>query len=217
VPDEEDAVGKLILWIAVSCIANAAETITVHIYNVTGAHAGVIAKGEREASRVFERAGIAVRWSDCPVFDPSRGSNQVCNEQDGTCSFSVVINDTFEDAEIKDTAMGFALPFSEPRNHAAIVYPRLEKLVNANPGVIDRGGLLGAVLAHEIAHLLLGSNRHGPGIMLANWTPAELKRIGHRDLLFTPEQAAALRTGLGLRYSSSEAELQSLESYAKPQ
>jgi hypothetical protein len=45
---------------------------------------------------------------------------------------------------------------------------------------MDCGSLLGMVLVHEIAHLLFGSMSHGRGIMQADWTREEFKRIGQR-------------------------------------
>jgi hypothetical protein len=194
--------GKMMLLIPVSWVGSVMafpHTIEVHVYNVAGAHAAIIANGEREATRVFERAGIYVRWTDCPRSDPKRGENQVCKESDEPSHFTVVIDEDFVHASIRDTALGFALPSLRGRNHAAVVYRELEAYADANADLIDRGSLLAAILAHEIGHLLLGSMRHGPGIMQANWTRAELKRIGQRRFLFTPEQAEALCNGLRSR------------------
>jgi hypothetical protein len=45
-------------------------------------------------------------------------------------------------------------------------------------------------MAHEMGHLLLGSNAHAiNGIMRAHWESGELSRIAMGTLLFLPEQA----------------------------
>jgi hypothetical protein len=204
VPDREDPMGRVMLFIAVSWMAKAmdfAETITVHVYNVAGARAAVIVKGEEEASLVFKWAGIAVRWVDCPVVDAGRAGNKVCVEPGGPYTFTVVIANGFAKTPIKDIALGFAMPFSAARNFAGISYPRLKQVSDTNPELVDSGGLLGAIMAHELAHLLLSSIRHGPGVMQANWSRAEFKCMGQRRFLFTPAQAQALRSGLRSRYS----------------
>lgn len=191
--------GTMVRSIAVSWIAGAmsfAETITVQVHNVAGAPAAVIAKAEQGASFVFRGAGISVRWADCRAVDLGRGGNQICVKPDDPYTFMVVIGGRFAKSPLKNTALGFALPLSGTRNHAEIFYPRLKEVTHSNPGRVDDGGLLGAVLVHEIAHLLFGSTSHGPGIMRADWTSEEFKRIGQRQFLFTPEQAEALRTGL---------------------
>jgi hypothetical protein len=59
------------------------------------------------------------------------------------------------------------------------------------------GDTLGAVIAHEIGHLLLGSNSHAPfGIMRAHWQGEELRMLARGALLFTPEQAARMQLRL---------------------
>jgi hypothetical protein len=128
------------------------------------------------------------------------GRKQVCVEPDAPDNFTIVIGDTFAKTPIKDTALGFAMPFSAARNRAAISYSRLKRIADANSELVDSGGLLGAILAHELAHLLLSSIRHGPGIMQADWSRAEFKLIGQRRFLFTQRQAEDLRTGLQSRY-----------------
>ncbi|MGI9071089.1 MAG: hypothetical protein ACR2JB_07160 [Bryobacteraceae bacterium] len=171
-PNEEDAVGKMIRLVAVNWIAGAmsfaeTETITVRFHNVAAGHSAVIAEGKRVASRTFELVGIAVRWADCPPADPGRVSSQICEETYEPSRFTVVIDDDFVNAPVEDTALGFALPFLAGRNHAAVVYPRIRRLTAQNPDLMDCGSLLGVVLAHEIAHLLFGSMSHGNGIMRA--------------------------------------------------
>jgi hypothetical protein len=53
--------------------------------------------------------------------------------------------------------------------------------------------LLGHVMAHEIAHLLLGTNSHSAsGIMRAHWCAQELGSANKGELLFTPEQARVM-------------------------
>jgi hypothetical protein len=57
--------------------------------------------------------------------------------------------------------------------------------------------MLGDVLAHEIGHLLLGSNSHSvSGIMSAHWHGEELRRISEAAMLFTPSQSRMLRDRL---------------------
>jgi hypothetical protein len=54
--------------------------------------------------------------------------------------------------------------------------------------------ILGNVMAHELGHLLLGSNSHsGIGIMRAHWQGEELRRLARGSLWFTNEQADGMR------------------------
>jgi hypothetical protein len=195
-------VHRIMLFIAVSSAASAVDPpagITIHTYNLAGVRPAVVAMGEREAGRVFERAGILVRWIDCPALDRSLAGDQVCKQPFDPLRLTVILGTEHGDAPITDTALGFALPFSGRRDHAAVLFPRIEQVAAANPDLMNCSDLLGAVLAHEIAHLLFGSMRHGPGIMLADWTRPQFKLIGQRSLLFTTEQARNLEVAVKLR------------------
>jgi hypothetical protein len=202
-------VGKMVRFIAVSSIAGGisfGDTITVRVHNVAGAAAAVIAGGEREATRTLKSVGIEVQWADCPPPDLHGSGNETCNETYKSSRFTVVVAEGFANAPIKDTALGFALPFLADRNHAAVVYPRIRLLATRNSDFMDCSSLLGMVLAHEIAHLLFGSMSHGGGIMQADWTREDFKRIGQRRFSFSPEQGAGLRAGLRSRHSASPGE-----------
>ncbi len=57
--------------------------------------------------------------------------------------------------------------------------------------------ILGSVMAHELGHLLLGSNSHSPtGIMQPRWQGEELHRLQRGGLWFTNEQANHMRAKL---------------------
>jgi hypothetical protein len=59
---------------------------------------------------------------------------------------------------------------------------------------VNLSDLLGNVMAHELGHLLLGSNSHSPaGIMHAHWQGEELQRLSRGNLRFTDEQAHHMR------------------------
>jgi hypothetical protein len=62
---------------------------------------------------------------------------------------------------------------------------------NWNVGLSD---ILGNVIAHELGHLLLGSNSHGHiGIMKARWEHEELYRLTIGNLFFTNKEADHIR------------------------
>jgi len=54
---------------------------------------------------------------------------------------------------------------------------------------VSLADILGSVMAHELGHLLLGSNSHaGTGIMKARWQGEELGLLSRGNLRFTSEQ-----------------------------
>jgi hypothetical protein len=57
--------------------------------------------------------------------------------------------------------------------------------------------VVGMAIAHEIGHLLLGTNNHGhTGIMRAVWTSAELQHRDAADWQFTPDESANMLRAL---------------------
>ena len=94
---------------------------------------------------------------------------------------------------IKLAACGLAFLGTDGRGrYSDVFYDRMEKMQRdsgANPG-----RLLGTVAAHEIGHLLLGSNSHSAmGLMSAHWGEGELRRVGMGGLKFSAEQAGRMR------------------------
>ncbi len=53
------------------------------------------------------------------------------------------------------------------------------------------------MMAHEIGHLLLGTNAHSrTGIMCSNWHGKELKSISMGTMIFTPPQVESFKARL---------------------
>lgn len=49
-------------------------------------------------------------------------------------------------------------------------------------------------MAHEVGHLVLGSNSHSSvGIICPHWHNTQLRMVGMGTLFFTPEQAREMR------------------------
>jgi hypothetical protein len=67
---------------------------------------------------------------------------------------------------------------------------------------VDRGTLLGRAMAHEVGHLLLGTNEHSRyGLMRPRWNAAELTRDGV-DWTVSRAQGKRMRRGLAARNRS---------------
>jgi hypothetical protein len=78
---------------------------------------------------------------------------------------------------------------------ASVFYKRVENLSwRLDENKQQTPVLLGDVIAHEIGHLLLGTNSHSPtGIMSARWDRDYLRLALMGLQLFSPEQSSAMR------------------------
>jgi hypothetical protein len=69
----------------------------------------------------------------------------------------------------------------------------------------DIASLLGHVAAHEIGHLLLGSNSHAAaGIMHAHWTAEELASAKVGSLVFLEKESRRMRARLATATQASK-------------
>jgi hypothetical protein len=94
-------------------------------------------------------------------------------------------------------AMGVALPLEG--SHAWVFYDRVRRSYRGDKYV---AALLAHVMAHEIAHVLQGINRHSKsGILKARWSDSDCARMTLAPLMFTTEDAILIRHGLEERQS----------------
>lgn len=80
-------------------------------------------------------------------------------------------------------------------SQAAVFYTKIAGFHSIS--LVDPGTLLGYAMAHELGHLLLGSNSHSPtGLMSADWRTADLIHMEQGGLLFNVEQSRKMKARL---------------------
>ena len=145
------------------------------------------------AADILERAGVHVEWVPC----------EETAERSATCDSPLNRNEralrvvTLQDRSVgRLRALGFALidPQQKTGTMATVYLDRVRWLAQASG--TSESILLGRAIAHEIGHLLIGSNRHSAtGLMRAVWSRADLEG-GQRDQwLFAPADVTAIRNG----------------------
>lgn len=175
--------------------------ITVRVLNYAKVSTGVLGDAENEASRIFTLAGINTEWVDCPVSRAQvRPKSEPVNEVSRYCArpldgtdilLRVLPGSTPARHAFGERLFGFA----EGKSVASVFFKRIENLTLGLDGdEHETPVLLGDVIAHEIGHLLLGTNSHSAtGIMSARWDREYLRlaRMGFQR--FSPEQSSAMR------------------------
>src|SRR5579859_1082509 len=111
------------------------------------------------AGHTLARAGIDARWVDCPASEAKLDNYPDCQLPScGATDFVLkVLPKTMEGSRAKwRDSMGFSL-LCEPL------------------GTCSASVFYGRAMAHEIGHLILGTNSHSPtGIMRASWRSKDL-------------------------------------------
>ncbi len=195
----------LVVWIAAfstSAVAKAPESVPhvqVSLFDDAHVPPGTLAQAHARASAIFAQAGIEVDFLLCPPADSTdfQPSRSPCSNLAWPAHLSVRIiprgrtvgADIFGQAMVDDSGQGV---------YANVYYQNLVSSPN-HPGIPD-GEMLGYVIAHEIGHLLLGTNSHSHnGLMQATWSPHVLADMPRALLVFTRDQTVLLLS----RFSTS--------------
>jgi hypothetical protein len=167
--------------------ARASETIqtsefTVIVCMQNSAGFGVAARAEQIVNRMFAEAGVAIDWRSrlrsCPA---------------GAILVSL-------DHHTPGTLLPRALALSRPfeGTHIEIFYDRIYPYDLYNRGSVPV--VMAHVLAHEIAHILQGQNRHSDsGVMKARWDGEDYSQMVWKGLSFTPTDVELIRSGMAVR------------------
>jgi hypothetical protein len=164
-------------------------SLVVRIHDAYGVAGERLEKARTTAEAIMKAAGVAVTWPDCPCLSPV-GAGELVVRITGAppAGMPGSLGYSFVDIGLKAGTL------------ATVFADRVQALA-AFAGV-DGGELLGRVIAHELAHLLLGTRDHEPhGLMRAEWRASELVRHRPADWLFSRAEGRRIRQAVRRRTS----------------
>jgi hypothetical protein len=164
------------------------QEIQVGVCNYSPVTPAVLSRAEEQAARIFQGAGIDVRWTDC--------------SDAGDVSVRVLAGSVHKG--FGETVFGFAV---QPLL-ASVYYDSTERLARRDDANYEVETVLACAIAHEIGHLLLGPGRHSPsGIMSAVWERGQIQQALTGRLMFTVQQSAAMRANIEQQQRSRNYEI----------
>jgi hypothetical protein len=168
--------------------------VTISVYNDAGVPLDVLQRAEDEASRVFRQAGIQVQWLNCLVPAVSEEASSACRE--AVFPEHLHLRIVRKSLGLKGETMGISFQTDDGRGcYADLFYEPMEDLRRSDG--TDVASLLGYVAAHEIGHLLLGTNSHAvAGIMHAHWTAGELASTKTGEMVFLAKESRQMKERL---------------------
>jgi hypothetical protein len=166
-----------------------ASELVVAVYDDAGVEAEIVRQAEVEAERVFQAAGIEVRWRNVQ-WERGTGLTSVTA---GEISQRLTVRIVPHSRDLPGEIFGLAFIGDDGRGRQAdVFYDGIARL--SVHGSHDPAVLLGAVMAHELGHLLLGSNSHSAtGIMRGRWDKGDLQRAALGKFGFGAEQGVKMR------------------------
>jgi len=165
--------------------------VTVSLYNDAQVPSDTLRRAEQQAARIFSGAGFDVTWLRCTHINSGDGATACSSfEVPGHVAVRII---AYSPRSKSDAAFGVAFLAPDGTGRYSDVFWEKAQGLHANSNV-DLGRILGSVIAHEMGHLLLGSNAHAiSGIMRPHWESGELHRIAMGTLLFLPEESKRMR------------------------
>ena len=179
--------------------------LILRVYNYARLDPVSLALSQKVATAIFADVGIEVVWIDCSVSRPPSGASPACQSRMGPIDLVLRILPRSMAIRLatRNEPLGSAQTCteSEPACEVNIFYHRVDELATKGYRA-DR--VLGYVIAHEVAHVLLGPRHSEEGILRGEWTRDDLERISWGLALdFTKDQSRQLRDAVLRRMGQS--------------
>jgi hypothetical protein len=167
--------------------------VTVAVHNQAGVSSSTLLQAERTASSIFKQAGVDVDWANCGLPAEALRIASSCRVIQFPKHLQLVI--ARRSKNLTDSVLGISFLAEDGTGcYSDVFFEPAEELHERFRFNVDLGTLLGHVVAHEIAHLLLGTNAHSAtGIMRPHWNERDLADAGKGALLFTRAQGQTMR------------------------
>lgn len=170
-------------------------SLVVRVYDAYGVPGVNLSSARSTATQILKTSGVSMIWRQCP-----------CNGE--VASAELLVRITSAPASVDPSSLGFSyVDVNEQRGTLATIFAdRVHTL--AASAAADEGALLGRAIAHELAHLLLGSTNHAKsGLMREQWTSIELVRNHPIDWQFSADDRVRLRSAALRRLGGPAAEI----------
>ena len=175
--------------------------LTVLIYDGFGVTVDDISAARAEADAIFRPAGIAPVWFHCGLVESTwQDPDDRCKSGAGSDGIIVRLRRSSRLGESYRLALGEAqIDIRAHTGSIATVFADCVAITSNRAGANARG-VLGRVIAHEIGHLLIGTNQHSThGLMRAFWTDLELRHSIGLEWQFSASEARCMRAEIARR------------------
>jgi hypothetical protein len=165
-----------------------ADQVVVRTYNKFGVAPRELATALETARAVLSGAAIDLVWRECDPCDDALGPREL------------IVRMVAAPAQAEPGSLGYSVVVVQERSGtvATIFANRVESIATAAD--FDPGVLLGRTIAHELAHLLIGTTEHSAhGLMRAQWDRREIERDLQRDWVLSRDEGTRMRRGLVAR------------------
>lgn len=156
---------------------------------------------EDQARGIFRRAGLETVWVNCsPKLE--KHEPESCYFADAT-HLTLKISPRAMNAQVRDRIDVLGTSYPDEKGDGYFAYVFYDRVRELGERRTLGHALLADVMAHEIGHLLLGSNSHSlNGIMCGRWEAEQLRSVAEGGMSFTPFESRVMRERLLTRQSA---------------
>jgi len=168
--------------------------VKVSVFNDAQISDRRVARAEIVAAELFARAGIRIDWTNCGHPSETSEARASCSKAAYPKHLQVRLRQ--RSFNLNASTLGLSYLGEDGIGcQADVFYAGVAPI--EQEARLSSGAILGLVIAHELGHLLLGSNSHSfSGIMRASWQRPELSAARKGALGFSETQAWRMRTRL---------------------
>lgn len=171
--------------------------VSIRIHDYAGFDAQQLQQAQRHVSDMYTRIRVRLDWRS--VVRPAEieaGSGTWPGDPQATLTIVVLSGEMAARLRIPAEIAGYAPITRERGGRIAFVVGPRTRLIAAQ-GHVDPSTVLAGIISHEVAHLMMPERSHSTiGLMRANWTPAEFRRV--RQTPFSTAEASAIRQSIRL-------------------
>jgi hypothetical protein len=184
--------------------------ITVWVYNYANMGKKPLAQAEDDLHRILQKAGVEIKWKECPVTVEEAKTNMNCQERMPLLTLGLILRSKYAD---HPGGKNGANPFGSAELFAGSHDSRYVTLyAETISDPFYRHGLpeyqmLSIVAAHEFGHILLHSSTHSSvGLMQARLKQKDFAEASFGRLGFTPREAELIRAEIAARKNLEESQ-----------
>jgi len=169
------------------------DSILVRVYDNAGVPAADLTEALKRSYEILRRAEVTVDWAQCPAHRVG-AVPAICDTPPGHNDMVVrLVEGAEKDRDRRPLGQPLLDPATGKGVFATVFMNRVDRL--ADVAQYSRSTVLGRAIAHEIGHLILGTNSHSEtGLMREVWTVEQLVKNRPEDWQFSPAQTSELRS-----------------------
>lgn len=162
----------------------------VRVYQGARADRNILLRAQRYANEVLKRAGVELQWVNCAFSRVDESPTSLCaNDSNSAWTKITMMPKSMVTRERSPDVFAFTFP------RGVVIFSNTIR-VFASWYRFNESDVLGAVITHELGHVLLGPGHGSSGLMRADLTPDNLRSFVSGRLRFSPQEAELMQARL---------------------